>query len=174
MQTTCPFKSKQYWNTGRYPDGSFPVCHHKFCVYLRVRLETEYTIFAYKSQKFLVFFKQTAFRRCVFIYLSEGAFSLSEVTPLLQHQRSQRADALTSEQADELTGITAMPCRGRIIGWCCGGGRMPCWGNISLRCAGWHAEPDLEWKTDHQLSLIQKSPVMPTVSLSRGLAAKFN
>lgn len=102
----------------------FPVFHHKFCVYLHIRLETEYIIFAYKSQK-VFFFNQTAFSRCVFIYLGKGVFSLSEVTSPLQHQRSQRADVLTSEQADELTGITAMPYRGRIMGWCCGGGKCP-------------------------------------------------
>lgn len=46
-------------------------------------------------------------------------------------------------------------------GWCWGG-RMSCWDNITPRCAGWHRGPDLEWKTGHELNLIQKSPVMPT------------
>lgn len=64
-------------------------------------------------------------------------------------------------------------------GWCCGE-RMSCWDNITLQCAGWHRGPDLEWKTGHELNLIQKSPVMPTsacVTLQRASIndpVKFN
>lgn len=47
-------------------------------------------------------------------------------------------------------------------------------------CAGWHRGPDLEWKTSPELTLIQKSPIMPTspsVPLQRtgfGAPAKLN
>ena len=33
---------------------------------------------------------------------------------------------------------------------------------LPLDVPGWHRGPDLEWKTGHELNLIQKSPVMPT------------
>lgn len=76
------------------------------------------------------------------------------------HQ-DQRPDwDVTSVEADELcalSGNEGMPFRGRMCG-----GRMSCWDNITPRCAGWHRGPDLEWKTGHELNLIQKSPVMPT------------
>lgn len=39
---------------------------------------------------------------------------------------------------------------------------MSCWDNITPGCAGWHIEPDLEWKTGPEHNLIQKSPTMPT------------
>lgn len=140
------YLSIQVWTIFKHWTLAWWKFSNKFYVYLHIRLEIEYIIFAYNRQILLTIVRHS---RCFLIYLSKGVFSLSEVTSPLQHQRSQRADVSTSEQADELTGITAMPCRGWIMGWCCGGGRMPCWGNISLRCAGWHGEPDLEWKTDH-------------------------
>lgn len=39
---------------------------------------------------------------------------------------------------------------------------MSCWDNITPPSAGWHADPDLEWKTGSERKLIPKSPVMPT------------
>lgn len=85
----------------------------------------------------------------------------------LQDQRSdsksQRVDKLSfvpflgQKEHGGRVGV-ARGLGGRGKGGRCRGGRMSCWDNITLRCAGWHRGPDLEWKTGPELGTNPKKP----------------